>query len=289
MLKFLGNGSCFNTKCGNTSAYYIEEAKFKEGKVRTLTLFDCGESVFEKIIEKNIIENIDFVRIFITHTHTDHIGSLSSLIFYLNFVMKIKPTILFPNNDVKKFLEITGVSENLYDYVILNINGQYVKDYENGEKKYMVKLEGKKNTVEYIYDNDTNVYIPNSLDYLSYIPRVSFNVYSFENLHAENIRSFGYVLNVDGKWIYYGSDASSVNPYIFEHIKKGSSSLINDPKISEFYIECTCYKNNVHLNMSDFSSLLTPEEKKKITLMHFDNEDCIKDALNMGFNVATVK
>lgn len=287
MLNFLGNGSCFNTKFGNTSAYYIDETFFKEGNMRTLTLFDCGESVFERIKEKNILENIDLVRIFITHTHTDHIGSLSSFIFYLNFVTGIKPTILFPTNDVKNFLKITGVSENLYHYIKLGINGEYIKEADNVTQKYIVKLNGEENDIEYKYDNNSNTYNSESLEYYLYVPLISFNVYSFENLHTDSIKSFGYLLYVNEKWIYYGSDSNSINPYIFDHIKN-TSSLINEPEISEFYIDCTCYENNAHLNMHKLSLLLTPEEKSKITLMHFDNEDSIKKALEMGFKVATI-
>ena len=52
-LSFLGRGCAFNPKEGNNSAYFIEN--------NTLFLIDCGESIFERIISTNLLENIDDV------------------------------------------------------------------------------------------------------------------------------------------------------------------------------------------------------------------------------------
>ena len=108
MLKFLGVGSCFNTEMGNTSAYYIENGK--------LTLFDCGETVFDAIKRKKLLDGIDNVNVFITHLHSDHVGSLPSLIFYLHFYKKIVPTIWFPNHEIVKFLKLGNVPAIFYEY-----------------------------------------------------------------------------------------------------------------------------------------------------------------------------
>ena len=51
MLKFIGTGSCFNYKMGNNSAYYIHNVN---GKKRFI-LFDCGEDVFHKILNNNLL------------------------------------------------------------------------------------------------------------------------------------------------------------------------------------------------------------------------------------------
>ena len=47
-LLFLGRGAAFNPKEGNTSAYFLENNQ--------LFLIDCGESVFERIINKKNIK-----------------------------------------------------------------------------------------------------------------------------------------------------------------------------------------------------------------------------------------
>ena len=81
MLKFIGTGSAFNTKLGNTSAYIKDN--------NTLLLIDCGELTFARILSLNLLDDVNEVHIAITHTHPDHIGSLGSLIFYCFFIKKI--------------------------------------------------------------------------------------------------------------------------------------------------------------------------------------------------------
>ncbi|TQR28969.1 MBL fold metallo-hydrolase [Lysinibacillus sphaericus] len=74
MLKFIGSGSAFNTKLGNTSAYY------KIGN--QMLLIDCGSNIFHRIKEHNLLEGIEHIYVLITHTHADHVGSLADFIFY---------------------------------------------------------------------------------------------------------------------------------------------------------------------------------------------------------------
>ena len=47
ILNFLGLGSAFFPELKNTSAYYETED--------TLYLFDCGETVFEELLRRNLI------------------------------------------------------------------------------------------------------------------------------------------------------------------------------------------------------------------------------------------
>lgn len=129
MLKFLGIGSCFNTDMGNTAAYYIEDDN--------LTLFDCGEMTFEAIKKRDLLKGINSVNIFITHLHSDHVGSLPTLIFYLNFIKKIKPTIWFPNNDIVKFLTLSNVPKELYNYMLAKDNENFL--YVIKQKHTIVK------------------------------------------------------------------------------------------------------------------------------------------------------
>lgn len=102
-LKFLGRGSAFNTKEGNTSAYY----KLNNGE--DMILIDCGESVFQQIINKNILNNVKNIIVLITHLDSDHVGSLSSLIHYCHYCCNdIKPNIYFPDEDILMLLELQG-------------------------------------------------------------------------------------------------------------------------------------------------------------------------------------
>ncbi|MBR1883926.1 MAG: MBL fold metallo-hydrolase [Clostridia bacterium] len=148
-LNFLGNGSCFNTEFGNNSAYYKvikmenEEVLFDE-KIYAknadsctvkLVIIDCGESVFERLRKNNILDGVNEVDIIITHLHSDHAGSLPSVIFYLNFVLGIKPNIIFQGN-IEQYLDICSVQRELYnhksasetDYIPIKVNHGNVKD-----------------------------------------------------------------------------------------------------------------------------------------------------------------
>lgn len=121
-LKFLGRGGAFFPQEGNTSAYFIED--------NTMYLFDCGETVFATLMKDNKLLNliedndVDNIEIYITHMHSDHVGSLSSLVYYCHFVLGIKPKLYHKSiiviNDVVKnelnhFLQIQGHEKGQYE------------------------------------------------------------------------------------------------------------------------------------------------------------------------------
>jgi ribonuclease BN (tRNA processing enzyme) len=103
MLKFIGIGSAFNTKLGNTSAYIKENG--------VLLLIDCGELTFDRILKMNLLDDINEVHIAVTHTHPDHIGSLGSFIFYCYYVRNIKPIFYAINYSFIELVKLMGISE----------------------------------------------------------------------------------------------------------------------------------------------------------------------------------
>lgn len=112
-LNFLGRGSAFNTKEGNTSAYFIED--------NNLFLIDCGESVFN-ILQENDLLNYQY-NIIITHTHSDHIGSLGTLISKLFYTYQIKANIIVPLNkehltNLLNVLKAFGCNDSMYNIII---------------------------------------------------------------------------------------------------------------------------------------------------------------------------
>lgn len=122
-LKFLGRGAGFLPSEGNTSAYIKEEGN--------LYLFDCGELVFSKIIEKGILKDIDSVYIFITHLHTDHIGSLGTLLNYLYYTMNIVANVYYMDNKLLSILTKTGLElDKEFSYICLSdvtVPYEYIK------------------------------------------------------------------------------------------------------------------------------------------------------------------
>ncbi len=115
LLNFLGRGSAFNIKEGNNSAFI---------KINNeLILLDCGETVFEKIINNKLLDSAEKVNVFITHMDSDHIGSLSSLIYYCYYMKHIIVDVYFPDEQVFNLLKIQGHVEGQdYNFKYLNID-----------------------------------------------------------------------------------------------------------------------------------------------------------------------
>lgn len=55
-----------------------------------MLLIDCGETTFSTIKQKNVLQDVEQVFVVITHTNSDHIGSLSSLALFCYFAKKQK-------------------------------------------------------------------------------------------------------------------------------------------------------------------------------------------------------
>ena len=116
-LTFIGRGSAFNVKEGNTSSY------IKKGG--HLLLIDCGSDVFKNLIEKNILKDVSEVDVLLTHMHPDHFGSLGDLIFYTYFKMGTSQvpsiTIHHKSKNLIKTLETLGVYSSTDSLVVLAI------------------------------------------------------------------------------------------------------------------------------------------------------------------------
>ena len=120
-LNFIGNGSAFNVNRGNNCAYYIEGDK--------ILFLDFGENIFEKVIKEKKLKNINEVYVAITHMHTDHVGSLPSLMFYYSAtkdkIVHVVSGDLEKNKELKLFLNITGANEEYFDFCPSNLNNDF--------------------------------------------------------------------------------------------------------------------------------------------------------------------
>ena len=113
-LNFLGRGAAFFPEEGNTSAYFIDNNE--------LFLIDCGESVYNKLVERELLKSINSINVMITHTHSDHIGSLGTLIMHSYFKLKKELNIILPENakhlsNIKNYLTAVGCTEEMYKLV----------------------------------------------------------------------------------------------------------------------------------------------------------------------------
>ena len=124
-LKFIGTGGAFSKNHINNSAYYQMDDK--------LVLFDCGETVFHELLNLEIInESIKKIDIIITHFHSDHVGSLGSLVFYCRYKQIKDVNVIFPIKELPySLLRIYGIGEMLFKVKTPNeVNDYYLQEYE---------------------------------------------------------------------------------------------------------------------------------------------------------------
>lgn len=108
-LRFLGMGSAYNPLYKNTNAFLpIGDC---------LLMFDCGESTFETLYSRGFLEQFSSFIVAITHFHSDHVGSLGSFISYCHCQLHKKVYLVYPNEDILKFLLFTGVPDSMYTYL----------------------------------------------------------------------------------------------------------------------------------------------------------------------------
>ena len=163
-LKFLGKGGSDNQFQGNTSAYFIEK--------ECLFLIDCGENIFERILKQKILDSVNKIFLFITHTHSDHVGSIGSFLFHCYFIRKIEFNIVLPSNalhynDIKELLRIYGASEDWYKII---------------EPKELDNKFNLFNTVEYMITK-----------------------------HVNQINCYGILFDTNNGVVYYSGDTREIN------------------------------------------------------------------------------
>jgi len=113
-LTFLGRGAGFNPAEGSTSSYFLDKGE--------LFLIDCGESIFKTILNKKLLDSVSALNVLITHTHSDHVGSLGSLLLYTSAAKNIKTNIISDENmafapQISTLLKIYGLPDRMYQFV----------------------------------------------------------------------------------------------------------------------------------------------------------------------------
>ena len=167
-LKPLGIGSAFNSQeYGNNSWYFIKNNK--------VFIIDCGSTVFNSFKEKGL-DKYESVNVIITHLHTDHIGSLSTLIEYLFYVKGFKSDIITDihlRKDLRTLLSISGIEESMYNLITNNYEDKEVYHLNLGitflETGHVPQLQSYSLLIDF-WDTKKRVYysgdandLPNSL------------------------------------------------------------------------------------------------------------------------------
>lgn len=108
--QFIGRGAALNPLEGNNAVMYQEDGN--------LLLVDMGENVFTRLVELDVLSKAETIYVVLTHTHSDHSGSLGSLIHYCYVKLKKQIHLVLKDDlgymgDVNSLLKAFQVSEHM--------------------------------------------------------------------------------------------------------------------------------------------------------------------------------
>lgn len=249
MFKFIGVGSAFNTDWGNNSAYMKFEDK--------LVLIDCGSLVFHLLKFEGVLHGVNHVYVIQTHTHGDHIGSLSGLIEYMYYkvepLLESKVTIYMTVDNidpVSGILEYMGIEKDMFNKKIMSFQTRWSQSI--------------------IGDS------------------FSIRIDPHEVRHVDNLNCYGYLIKLTDRitdektTFYYSGDSNMIPLDILELLESGDI---------DYFYQDTCgaeYEGNVHLSLTELEKLIKPEYRHKVYCMHRDKAFDIHKAYDLGFNVAEI-
>ena len=223
MLQFLGDGSAFNLYDDNTAAYMtVGDA---------LILVDCGEQICNRIIRRGLLEGVSRVHLLITHTHSDHIGSLEGFIYYITYLTDKTLSVYYPYpSRLDKMMYMQGL-----------------------EKSYHTKP------------------VPDTIE--------GFTVEAVKQKHM--FGAYGYFFYSDSASFFYSGDTSVINKRAVRELREG--------RIDRIYHEVSFSSSPIHTPIADLEAVFAPEERKRVYLMHFADNNCRKECLSRGFSIVNTK
>ena len=169
-ISFIGIGSAWNIWENNTSAFIK--------KCNKMILIDCGETIAREIIKKDLLSDINDLYILISHTHSDHVGSLGTLLFYSKYKKNIKNNIVLPddiefNTNFREYLRLVYITSeveyvnaetliNEFDLTMFQfLRANHVKSIPC----YCFVLQDSENLIYYSADNNNLEYIKKYIRY----------------------------------------------------------------------------------------------------------------------------
>jgi len=198
-LRFLGTGSAFSKKYGNTSALLTVTPR---GGVSRTLLIDCGRTTPDDLARSGYVWT-DIDAIFISHLHGDHIYGLEEAGFMGRYVLNRKPHLILPD---------AVIAADLWEHVLQGTMQQ------GGERDL---------TIDDYFTWETAD--PDSLAF-------SFNglrIRVYRTRHIENKRSYGLIIG-DRPNIVYTADTLFDEEQLAAFAAQGSTAIFHDCQLLHF-------------------------------------------------------
>jgi len=132
-LTIIGSGGSIMSRSRSYPSYLINDE----------ILLDCGEGTTQKLLQLNIIENIN--HICLTHLHNDHFMGLFSLLWYYWLTKsKERITIVGPpetEKTIEKIMELTNTPKDMGDFHIDYIELKDTSEIQEFNFNYTIKAK----------------------------------------------------------------------------------------------------------------------------------------------------
>ena len=232
-------------------------------------LFDCGNGCIRLL---NIPEDLNNLKIFISHLHPDHIGDLISLLQAIRVYRRYD----LCKNDIDLYIPET--LERVYDFRL----------YEDGWDRYVI---GEKNSLEYDLVKKYAELAGVNLHKLTHKTELNNCVIEAKKaLH--DIESYSLKITTKAGTISYSGDTEEAFSY---HADNGKGMpLYKFVENSDIFIcESTFLKNQkkngaLHLSTNEAAWIAKKANVKKLILTHFwpeiDKEEYVREAKELFQN-----
>jgi len=198
-IRFLGTGSAFSKKFGNTSA--LVTVTPPGGTPRKLML-DCGRTAPDDLIRAGLAWT-DVDAIFISHLHGDHVFGLEEAGYMGKFVFRRKPHLILPD---------PVIARHLWDHVL---------------RGTMVEGDEVEHTLDSYFTYESVDPAERSFRFNG----VPFSVYPTE--HVPNKRSYGLVIGGNGD-IVYTADTLMNRDRLHAFVSGGCQAIFHDCQLQHY-------------------------------------------------------
>lgn len=258
-LKFTGCGAGLNPAMGSNSAYMMTPGG-------GMILLECGESVFARMKDLADFKKAKWLTIIMSHTHSDHSGSLGTVVLYNHNVLNRPVNIIAANyrqkREIKHLLDSFGVPNEAY-YLV-----------RASSMAPRTKFGIKRRFLRTIPDGSVVI----MMDRTKHVPEISCNkIILFRS---------GATSSDDQECICWSGDTCEPAEAL---------SFLNIDGHSQIFHEVRMNKSAEHTSLDELEECLDIysqddvrlkwQYRKCITLMHFDGAETVKKAEQLGYQI----